>query len=419
MRIIVVGAGIIGLFTAFELRRSGHQVTLVSPSVGQGASHAAAGMLAPVSEVQYGQERLYPLMLRSRAEYPCFLAGLEQYTDLPTGYVENGTWFVAKDRADLQRIQDLATHQRSHGLEVTPVTSAEVRRSAPGLVPGLAGVLAAPSDHQLDPRQAVRAAYDALTSTPRTTEPVEVIEDSVTAVHQDTRGHRHTESHRLTPTHAHDGQVRVELASGARVSGAAVVLAAGLDHHAIGGDPARSPLPLRPVYGEVIRLTVPQRLLVGDETNLIGRTLRAIVHGRPVYLTPRPTGELVVGASSREDCEPGLNTGAVLDLLEDAAAILPALRETGIGDITCRARPGTPDDIPYLGPLRHAPRIIVSTGYHRHGILLAPLAARLGAALAGAAATGTTPALPPDDEAHLNTMNPHRTRTERTEPCPT
>ena len=68
----VIGAGVIGLATAFELTERGvpgTQVTVVDPAPASGATHHAGGMLAPAAEVQYRQEPLFPLMLESAARY--------------------------------------------------------------------------------------------------------------------------------------------------------------------------------------------------------------------------------------------------------------------------------------------------------------------------------------------------------------
>ncbi|MBN6761838.1 FAD-dependent oxidoreductase, partial [Micrococcus luteus] len=149
----------------------------------------------------------------------------------------------------------------------------------------------------------------------------------------------------------------------------------GLGHRGIGGAATAVEVPLRPVHGDVLRLRVrPEQLLPG-ESHLITRTVRGLVHGRQVYLVPRADGTLVVGASAREDGLAGTSAGAVLDLLADAAAILPAVRECELVEITTAARPGTPDDAPRVLAVPEAPGAVVATGFHRHGILLAPWAA--------------------------------------------
>ena len=139
-----------------------------------------------------------------------------------------------------------------------------------------------------------------------------------------------------------------------------MVIANGIDA------PALWPgLPIRPVKGEVLRLRwrrgcmpVPQRVI------------RARVHGRQVYLVPRPDG-VVVGATQYEhgrDTAPAV-TG-VRELLDDACAVMPALGEYEFAECAAGLRPMTPDNLPIVGRLDD--RTLVAAGHGRSGFLLAP-----------------------------------------------
>uniref|UniRef100_UPI0039F044D8 FAD-dependent oxidoreductase n=1 Tax=Sinomonas sp. G460-2 TaxID=3393464 RepID=UPI0039F044D8 len=68
--VAVIGAGVVGLGIAWEAARSGRSVAVVDPSPGTGASFAAAGMLAAVSEYHYQEEDLLGLMLASARRWP-------------------------------------------------------------------------------------------------------------------------------------------------------------------------------------------------------------------------------------------------------------------------------------------------------------------------------------------------------------
>ncbi|GAB3190079.1 glycine oxidase ThiO [Nesterenkonia suensis] len=375
MDVTVVGAGVVGLLSAWQLRIQGHAVTLIAPQIAQGASYAAAGMLAPISEMQYGQDRLYPLMTAARAEYPAFLAGLAAAVDAPTGWRENGTILLAADRSDRDAVADLVGVQVAHGMEVEPLTSSQLRRREPGFAPGISKGWDVPGDHQVDPRLLATCAVQALQTTldpsrfPDAGPPAALRQARVTAVHTHDTG----VGARLT---LDDGTGRTTVFTDEKV-----LLVPGLGYPEIAGAPEQTPLDLRPVHGDVLRLRVRDAQLLAGEQHILGATVRAKVRGRSVYLVPRADGGLVVGASSREDGLPGTHAGSVQELLDDAVTVLPAIKEMELVEITTRARPGTPDDIPYLGRCEQAPDVVISTGYSRHGILLAPLAARLAAAL--------------------------------------
>lgn len=100
------------------------------------------------------------------------------------------------------------------------------------------------------------------------------------------------------------------------------------------------------------------------------RVIRARVHGRPVYLVPRPDG-VVVGATQYEH---GLDTApsvsGVRDLLDDACAVLPCLGEYEVAECSAGLRPMSPDNMPIVGRLDE--RTLVATGHGRSGFLLAP-----------------------------------------------
>lgn len=382
MKTAVVGAGVVGLLTAWRLRVTGHAVTIIDPKPGAEASYAAAGMLAPISEVQYGQQPLWDLMIASNAEYPALIASLERATDVPTGYRSNGTLLVAADPGDRSAVAELVTMQQAQGMDIRPLTSRELRARESALVPGLVKAWEVPGDQQVNPRQLVRCVTAALNAE---LDPGEFSEAGPPAQWIAQRA----SAAELTP----EGQCALRLGAAENDDAALVfdhvVISPGLGYEQIDGIPQRHPLDLRAVHGDVIRLRVRAEQLGTGQEQILGATVRAKVRGRSVYLVPRAADDLlepqglVVGASSREDGLPGTHAGSVAELLEDATTVLPAVREMELLEITSRARPGTPDDMPYLGAVEESRGVVISTGYHRHGILLAPLAARLGAELVG------------------------------------
>jgi len=162
------------------------------------------------------------------------------------------------------------------------------------------------------------------------------------------------------------------------------VVANGLGAGSLEGLPEGLRLPLRPVYGDILRLRIPEHL-----RPLLTATVRGMVRGAPVYLVPRRDGTVVIGATQREDDLSGTSAGGVYQLLRDAQSLVPAVAELELLESTARARPGTPDNAPLLGrvPTGRVPSgsgsgsgtavagLIVATGFFRHGVLLTPAAA--------------------------------------------
>ncbi|AWB83586.1 glycine oxidase ThiO [Corynebacterium liangguodongii] len=331
--IAIAGAGIIGLSTALTLADRGHDVTVYDAHPRSGASHHAGGMLAPVAEVVYQQDPLFPLMRAAAAWYPDLIALIGRYSALPTGYRTEGTLVVGADRADKAHLDELQDYQLAHGMEATRITTRAARALEPALSPAIAGAVRIDGDHQVQPRLITRALDDACAAA------------GVTFLAEDL--------HDVREAHADQ-----------------VVIAAGLGAEQIGG--WDNHLKLRPVYGDVVQLRVPEH-----QFPLVDRVIRGFVEDRAVYLIPRADRTLTIGATSREDGRAVPLAQGVHQLLRDAAEIVPGIEDCDFVEASCGARPGTPDDLPYLG--RVSERVVVSTGYFRHGILLAALAARCGA----------------------------------------
>src|ERR1700733_13148699 len=114
----VVGGGVIGLTSAWRMAQRGMRVVVVDPDPGRGASWVAAGMLAPVTEVHYTEERLLALTLASARRWPSFAAELEAPAGSDIGYRRGGTLLVDGDEGDRAWSDELYRFQVSLGLEV-------------------------------------------------------------------------------------------------------------------------------------------------------------------------------------------------------------------------------------------------------------------------------------------------------------
>lgn len=352
MKVIVVGGGVIGLSIAWRAAARGMDVTVVDPVPGGGATGVAAGMLAPVTEVHYGEEALLALNLDSSARYPDFVAELEECSGLRTGYRESGTLSVARDADDLAALDELVAYQRSLGLEVERLRSRDLRRLEPALAPGVRGGALVPGDHQVDPRRLGVALLEAGRRL------------GVSQCRQRARG--------VAPG-------RVSLDSGEVVVGDAVIVAAGCWSSGLGGMPADVAAALRPVKGQILRLRGPA-----------GETLaQHNIRGLDAYLVARSDGETVVGATVEErGYDTTVTAGAVHDLLRAALELVPDVAELALVEHRAGLRPGSPDNAPLLGPTE-VEGVVVATGHYRNGILLAPATA---AAIVELLDTGAVPA---------------------------
>lgn len=138
--VLVVGGGIIGLVTAWRAAQRGLDTAVADPAPGGGAAQVAAGMLAAVSELHYGEQTLLGLNLASAARYPAFAAELEEASGQDIGYRACGTLAVALDADDRAHLRELHALQLASGLDAQWLTGRECRRLEPMLAPGCAAV---------------------------------------------------------------------------------------------------------------------------------------------------------------------------------------------------------------------------------------------------------------------------------------
>src|SRR3954451_19382668 len=160
--VVVIGGGVIGLSCAWRLAQRGAEVVVLERSLpGSGATRVAAGMLAPVGELPFGEPELLELTLAAAKLYPDFVAELEAGTGESTGYERLGALHVALDHdeaAQLRRVHDL---QRSLELEAEWLPPRRCRDLEPGLTPSFHGGVLAAGEAAIDPRALAAALVAA------------------------------------------------------------------------------------------------------------------------------------------------------------------------------------------------------------------------------------------------------------------
>ena len=342
--VVVVGAGAIGLACAWRAAQRGARVCVVDRGrPGAGASEVAAGMLVPVTEVDFGEGPLVRLKLASADSYPSFVSELEGASGVDTGYRREGAVYVALDRDEAESLRRLHELQQSLGLESEWLTASAARELEPGLAPSCAAGILAPGDGQVDPRALVDAlVLAAERAGARLVTGTEVVRGLVDGSHL--RG--------------------VESAGGDRYEAEQFVLACGCWSGGAAWLPEEARPPVRPVKGQVVHLAGAPDFVA-----------RLPVHTQWVYVVPRPDGRVVLGATVEErGFDVSVTADAVLQLLREAYRVLPDVAELQWVGARAGLRPGTPDNAPLIGR-GTLEGLLLATGHYRNGILLAPATA--------------------------------------------
>jgi len=345
--VVVVGGGVVGLAAAWRLAQSGAEVTVLDRAEHPpgGATRVAAGMLAPVGELTFGEPDLLELTLVAAELYPGFVAELEELSGVDTGYELRGALHVALDRDEAEQLRRVHELQRRMGLEAEWLPPSGCRALEPGIAPSLSGGVIAPGESSIDPRALCAALVAALRE-----QGVEV----------------------RVGTEVREAMIEAGRIAGVRTAGGetiragSVVLACGAWSGNAGWLPEAARPPVRPVKGQILELRSP-----GGAPAPIER----IVASERVYMVPRRDGRLIVGATVEErGFDTAVTAGGVHELLREAYRLLPEVAEMELVEAMAGLRPGTPDNMPVVG--RGALEgLILATGHHRNGILLAPLAA--------------------------------------------
>jgi len=315
-------------------------------------------MIAPIAEAHPAEPALLALGRRSADSYAAFVAELAQVSRVDPLYRQAGTVLVARDADEAAALERERAAREQLGLPVRRLLPSQARDLEPALAPSLRLGLEIPDDHAIDPRRLALALADAVRASGG------LLRTGVDVQQLSLRG---------------DRVVGVRLRDGERIHADNVVVAAGPWSSALPGLPDHAQIPFRPVKGQIMFLHDP------SGPGLLSRVIRM----QPGYLVPRGDGRYVLGASMEErgfDCT--VTAGPIHDLLRDAIEVVPALREFVVDELVAGIRPGSPDNLPLVGA-GALEGLFWATGHHRHGILLAPVTAKiLAGLLSGSAAPG-------------------------------
>ena len=314
--IIIAGAGIIGVSLALELRERGAKVLVLDRGEpGQEASSAAAGMLAAGGFET--PPALRPLALESARIFPEYVRKLEGLSGVKTDFRRHGTIVFGEETA-------------APGCE--RLSAEELRQREPHLQ-SLGQPAFFVQEDSVDPKLLMQAALSAAKNSGVD------IRASTEVKEIRSRGNQ------------------VEMLTNASVFTAA---------QAVSCLGAWSGAPVRPRKGQMLYLEPQRKDLV-----------RHVVHAPEVYIVPRSTGKILVGATVEDvGFDKTVTRSAIQELLRAAAQYLPELASAPVTESWAGLRPGTPDDLPILG-LADTPGVFIASGHFRNGILLAPVTARV------------------------------------------
>lgn len=326
--VVIIGGGVIGLSLAWRLRREGASVLIVEKSEpAREATHAAGGMIAHCDP--HNPPALAALIAASARMYPEFVREIREASFESPDLRSAGTIaFFEEDESPC------CEGARALGDE-------ELARTEPLVI--LRGRSYLLPESSVDPRKLASALEKTL---------------------------RHSGVDFVTGSPVNEVARLAGRAAGVRTAksfyaGDAVVNCAG----AWASMMLPFGLPTHPVKGQMVCM-VP-----GPGAHRPGPLIQHVVRTPEVYIIPRSDGRILLGATVEEaGFDKRVDPETVQRLHQAAANVAPAIGEMRIHDAWAGLRPGTPDDLPILGPTA-LPGYFAATGHYRDGIMLAPITA--------------------------------------------
>ena len=373
--VIIVGGGVIGCGVAYELARRSVQVTLIDKTLPGRATSASAGGLWPVGEsVGLGCGVIYHNTMAAQHESDNNgnavenVSGLVILPEIFRKFLQNSNRLFPELSQELLELtgvdieyepgagllyliyqeQDFKlTDQLKQLLPdmdgLTVLSPEETWKIEPHLTRDLLGAVLLPGEYQVNPMLLAEAFKRA------------AIELGATCYHDVHVDGLERHGDRVTGVNI-DGQ---------QVSCGAVVNAAGCWSARLAAT-AELSLPVFPVRGQIVL------------TESLPHTLNACLSTNGCYLVQKNHGEVLIGSTTENvGFDTSVTVEAMQSLVQASVRGVPLLQDVGIKRIWSGLRPGTPDELPVLGPVDEVSGYFNATGGFRTGIVASPLTARV------------------------------------------
>ncbi|KHF41818.1 glycine oxidase ThiO [Halalkalibacter okhensis] len=341
-KVIILGGGVIGLATAFELSRRNYDVTVLEKtSCGGQASGAAAGMLAPYSEIGEDPDDFFRLCLDSLRMYKQWQSDVKNVSKMDFEYSESGSLHAVYHDADVLALETRQSWQREWGAETELITGSRLWEMEPTLSKDIKAAMYYPEESHVFAPDYVKALEAACRLNG-----VEIEE--------------HLEQ---VTVENWKQSVTLQAKDGRQFTGDRLIICSGAWSSEL-EEVFGVRIPVYPIRGQICAYDLPVN------------HVKHIVYTSQGYLVPKGNGTLVNGAS--EDIA-GFKTDVtekgIQRLTNWNKHVFPFLGERTPFHTWAGLRPATQDGFPLIGKLEAAPHVVFATGHYRNGILLSPITA--------------------------------------------
>ena len=347
-KIIVIGAGIIGLSVSYYLKKHNFDITVIEKSkAGMEASYAAAGMLAAQSEFDF-YEDFMDFCIKSRDMYCDYCNEIEKTSGIDVEFQKCGMLRPASNEDQERHLRANHLSQKNKGFEIEFLSGEEIREIEPSLSKNIISGLYSTNDGQVNNRKLMQALITANKNMNN-----KIIEDT------EIRGYLVNNQNKKI--------IGVRTSNNKTFNAEIVVNTAGSWSSLISKDLIPN-FNIKPILGQMVSLQ--------SDKALLNKVIFASILGKGGYIVPRRNNEIILG-STMEDAgfEKKITDEGISSILKKCHEIVPELKKLKIKQKWCGFRPFASDNLPIIGKT-NIENLILATAHGRNGILLAPITAK-------------------------------------------
>lgn len=344
-KIIVIGAGIIGLSISFYLKKHNFDVTVIDKNkAGTEASYAAAGMLAAQSEFDF-YEDFMDFCIKSRDMYSDFCKDIENASGIDVEFRKCGMIRPALNEEQEKHLKNSYEWQKNKNFEVEFLSGDELRKLEPNLSEKILSGLHTKNDSQVNNKKLMEALIAANKKNgDKIIENCEVKEYLI-------------KGNKINGVKTNNGTFNADI----------VINASGAWSSLISQDLIPN-FEVKPIHGQMVSLQADKKIL--------DKVIFASILGKGGYIVPRKNNEIILG-STMDDIgfEKRITEEGISGILEKAYEIIPELKNLQIKEKWSGFRPYAADKLPIIGKT-NVENLILATAHGRNGILLPPITAK-------------------------------------------
>ena len=346
--VIVIGGGIIGISCAYELAKQGYTVAVLEKHhCGSGASGRSAAMLEFQMEAHRGEPFL-SLAKASKKLFPYLHAEIKNTTGIDFQYEQCGILQLASTPEEAIILENEVIRQTYHDFKATWYSQEDLKKSYPDLTEDHCGGAFFAQDGQVNGEKFMCGMTKAARH-----EHVKIFEDIEIAYFE-----------------KEDNQIKSIVTNKGYFMGSKIIVAAGAWSDQVLGMLGIK-LGIEPIKGQLLMFNTPEPSIKHPIYTKSGG-----------YYAPKKDGYTFIGSTiERVGFDESITEDARYDLMDQTEKLVPNLTSKKLRRITAGLRPGSFDDLPFIGPLENHPNLIVAAGHYRRGIMLAPITAKIISAL--------------------------------------